>query len=77
MIWIYKVLPRQNQFIHNLFDHIKSFEVNFLLWGIELKKKHNTHPVFVKIKCYFDKKNIAKQFVKIRKTRVSFEIRKY
>jgi hypothetical protein len=36
-------LQRQNQLIHNLFDHIKSFENKLLLWEIQLRKNNTTH----------------------------------
>jgi len=32
-------LQRQNQLIHNLFDHITAFENKLMLWEIQLKKK--------------------------------------
>jgi hypothetical protein len=36
-------LQRQNQLIHNLFYHIKSFENKLLLWEIQLRKNNTTH----------------------------------
>ncbi|XP_060881678.1 general transcription factor II-I repeat domain-containing protein 2B-like [Metopolophium dirhodum] len=36
-------LQRQNQLIHNLFDHIKAFENKLMLWEIQLKKNNTAH----------------------------------
>jgi hypothetical protein len=36
-------LQRQNQLIHHLFGHIKSFENKLLLWEIQLGKNNTTH----------------------------------